>query len=279
MRLHLRGELHDDYQENFGLKAADGVCCNFLRVHHRDLIERVEQGGTDEEILQWCFEKGRRLNAGDLFVWNGICIEARLARFDHAASRRTKKTNGNADHDDIHSRPHRFRRGPILGSEQDFVSSSNFAWLRVVGVAIGLCSLVFSSCNYDVPITSAPTRKVQERLLGDWTSDDGKEKLKLRNLDDSVYVVYYDGDLFRAYHSDVAATPLVSVQDLNSRDRKFAYVVWKLSDDGKNLRLRSVNDKVVPKETKDSADVMALLTKNARNPELFGEEIEFKKEK
>jgi hypothetical protein len=34
-----------------------------------------------------------------------------------------------------------------------------------------------------------------------------------------------------------------------------------------------------PKETKDSAAVTALLTKNARNPELFGEEIEFRKEK
>jgi hypothetical protein len=43
--------------------------------------------------------------------------------------------------------------------------------------------------------------------------------------------------------------------------------------------MRSVNDKVVPKETRDSAIVVALLTKNAGNPELFGEEIEFKKEK
>jgi hypothetical protein len=24
----------------------DGVCCNFLRVHYRDLEERVKQGGT-----------------------------------------------------------------------------------------------------------------------------------------------------------------------------------------------------------------------------------------
>ena len=106
---------------------------------------------------------------------------------------------------------------------------------------------------------------------------DGKEKLKLRSLDDSTYVVYYDGDLFRAYHSDVAETPFATVQDLNSSDRKYAYVIWKLSDDGKNLRLRSVNDKVVPKETRDSATVVALLTKNASNPELFGEEIEFRK--
>jgi len=100
----------------------------------------------------------------------------------------------------------------------------------------------------------------------------------VRRLDDSTYVVYYDGDLFRAYHSDVAETSFATVQDLNSNDRKYAYVVWKLSDDGKHLTLRSVN-KVIPKETKDSASVVALLTKNARNPELFGEEIEFKKEK
>lgn len=159
------------------------------------------------------------------------------------------------------------------------MSSSKLAWLRVAGIAIGLCALAFTSCNYEVPITSAPTRKVQEQLLGDWTSDDGKEKLKLRSLDGSVYIVYYDGDLFRAYHSDVAETPFATVQDLNSSDRKFAYIIWKLSDDGKNLRLRSVNDKIVPKETNDSATIVSLLTKNARNPELFGEEIEFKKEK
>ena len=95
----------------------------------------------------------------------------------------------------------------------------------------------------------------------------------------STYIVYYDGDLFRAYHSDVAETPFASVQDLDSNDRKYAYVTWKLSDGGKRLSLRNVNNKVIPKETKDSVAVAALLTKTARNPELFGEEIEFRKEK
>jgi hypothetical protein len=158
------------------------------------------------------------------------------------------------------------------------VSSSNFAWLRV-GIAIGLCCSAFAACQYEVPITSVPTRKVQEQLLGNWRSSDGKEELKLRKLDDSVYIVYYDGDLFRAYHSDVADTPFATVQDLNSPDRKYAYMVWKLSDDGQHLRLRNVSDKVVSKETADSAGVVALLTKNVRNPGLFGEEIEFRKEK
>ena len=102
IRLHLRGELHEDYQENFGaLKAADGVCCNFLRVHHRDLIERVKQGGTDEEILEWCFEKGRRLNDGDLFVWNGFA--SKLGWRDSVTPRlqQRKRQAGIADRDDI----------------------------------------------------------------------------------------------------------------------------------------------------------------------------------
>ena len=116
-------------------------------------------------------------------------------------------------------------------------------------------------------------------MLGDWRSTDGKEELKLRRFDDSIYIVYYDGDLFRAYHSDVGEKPFVTVQDLNSSDRKYAYLVWKLSDDGKHLSLRNVSDKVISKETKDSAAVVALLTKNASNPDLFGEEIEFRKEK
>ena len=148
-----------------------------------------------------------------------------------------------------------------------------------LGVTFVLFSLALGACQYDVPITSSPTRKVREQLLGNWRSSDGKEELKLRRLDDSIYIVYYDGDLFRAYHSDVAETPFATIQDLNSNDRKYAYVVWKLSDDGKHLSLRNVSDKVISKEIKDSGTVVSLLTKNASNPELFGEEIEFRKEK
>ena len=73
IRLHARGELHEDYHKNLGAqRAADGACCNFLRVHYRDLSERVLQGGTDEEILSWCLENGRRPNEGDILVWNGF---------------------------------------------------------------------------------------------------------------------------------------------------------------------------------------------------------------
>jgi hypothetical protein len=160
------------------------------------------------------------------------------------------------------------------------VTSSNLTHRRLgFAISVCLCILGFSACEYEIPITPSPTQKVQEQLLGDWTSIDGKETMKVRNLDDSAYVVYYDGDLFRAYHSDVTDMPFVSVQDLNSNDRKYAYVVWKLSHDEKHLSLRNVNGKVIPNGITDSAMAAALLTKNAHNPELFGEAIEFSKEK
>ena len=159
------------------------------------------------------------------------------------------------------------------------MKSSNLIWRQVVfGVVVCLCITAFSACEYEAPITPSPTRKVEERLLGNWVSLDGKENMKVRRLDDSVYIVYYDGDLFRAYHSDIEKTSFVSVQDLNSSDRKYAYVVWKLSDDGKRLSLRSVRSNAALKERNDSAAIAKFLEENATNRDLFGEEIEFNKE-
>jgi len=73
----------------------------FLRVNYVDLRERVLQGGTDEEILEWCFEKGRRLNEGDIMVWNGF--NSKLGWNDFATSmlERQKQKCGIADRADI----------------------------------------------------------------------------------------------------------------------------------------------------------------------------------
>ena len=148
--------------------------------------------------------------------------------------------------------------------------------LRIVAL---LCLFALSGCEYEVPITSNPTRKVDERLLGDWTSKDEKDRMKVRRLDDSIYIVSYNGDLFRAHHSDVAKTSFLSVQDIDSADRKYAYLTWKLSDDGKRLGLRVVNTKVIPFQIKDSARIQKLLEQNLQNSELLEEEGQFTKEK
>ena len=102
IRLHARGELGEEYHKNLGnRRAADGVCLNFLRMKFEDLRERVLAGGTDEEILEWCFEKGRRLNDADLVVWNGFMAKFGWNDFATPTLERLKKENGISDRDDI----------------------------------------------------------------------------------------------------------------------------------------------------------------------------------
>ena len=73
IRMHGCGKLPADYHENFGRRqGGDGMLCNFLRVEHGKLCELVMTGGTDEEILEWCYVNGRRLNEGDIMVWNAF---------------------------------------------------------------------------------------------------------------------------------------------------------------------------------------------------------------
>jgi hypothetical protein len=69
IRLHAKDELPSDYHANLG-KGFDEKCLKFLRVNYEQLVERAKQGGTDEEILRWCFEVGRRPSEADLYVWN-----------------------------------------------------------------------------------------------------------------------------------------------------------------------------------------------------------------
>ncbi|MEP6821432.1 MAG: DUF5069 domain-containing protein [Chthoniobacterales bacterium] len=71
IRLHARGELSEDYHANLG-EGFDKRCLGFLRVDYANLCERTLAGGTDEEVLDWCFEKGRPLDKGDLFIWKSF---------------------------------------------------------------------------------------------------------------------------------------------------------------------------------------------------------------
>ena len=71
IRLHARSELREDCHANLGVAGrADWLCCHFLRVEYDALKQRVLGGGTDEEILEWCFAAGRRLDETDILIWN-----------------------------------------------------------------------------------------------------------------------------------------------------------------------------------------------------------------
>ena len=102
IRLQARGDLAADYQENLGRRRAfDGMCCNFLRVAYPQLQERVLAGGTDEEILEWCFVLGRRLNKGDMIVWNGFISKLGWNDFASDYLLEIKRKHGLMGRDDI----------------------------------------------------------------------------------------------------------------------------------------------------------------------------------
>jgi hypothetical protein len=71
IRLYAAGKLHTDYHDNLG-KGLDGRCTRFLKVDYAALRRRVLQGGTDGEILEWCFANGRRPDAEEILVWNSF---------------------------------------------------------------------------------------------------------------------------------------------------------------------------------------------------------------
>jgi len=71
VRLQAAGKLPPDYHKNLS-KGFDGRCSRFLRVEYSALRERVLQGGTDEQILEWCYTKGRRPNEEEILVWNSF---------------------------------------------------------------------------------------------------------------------------------------------------------------------------------------------------------------
>ena len=100
IRLHDANELHPDYHANLGLWA-DSLCTGFLRVSYTDLRERVLEGATDEEVLEWCFRKGRTLDKIDLFIWNQFA--SKLGWNDRAteALEREKAASGLGERRDI----------------------------------------------------------------------------------------------------------------------------------------------------------------------------------
>jgi hypothetical protein len=145
-----------------------------------------------------------------------------------------------------------------------------------------IAALLLGGCNYDVPLTRNPTRKIDERLLGDWLGgDDGKDLMNVRELDAATYIIAFDSDIYRAIHSDFAGASFVSVESLQlgSEHGKYAYLSWTLSPDGNQLTLRMVSNRIIPETTKGRVALQQLIKANLNNPALFGEPLEFTRKK
>ena len=79
----------------------DARCTRFLGVNYDQLVERTLQGGSDDEILEWCFARGRRPSDEEISVWNAF-LRKRGWR-DEASEElaESKKEAGFGDRDDI----------------------------------------------------------------------------------------------------------------------------------------------------------------------------------
>ena len=69
IKVNARGDLPPEYQQNLG-KGFDARCVRFLRLNYDELVQRVLQGGSDEEILAWCFAHGRKPEEDEIHIWN-----------------------------------------------------------------------------------------------------------------------------------------------------------------------------------------------------------------
>jgi len=100
IRAHGRGELPADYQPNLG-KGFDGRCVKLLGVDYNRLVERVKQGGTDEEVLHWCFNAGRKASEEEIHIWNEFMRKFGWNDQGSEILNRRKKEAGMSDREDI----------------------------------------------------------------------------------------------------------------------------------------------------------------------------------
>jgi len=79
----------------------DARCTRFLKVRYEDLAERVLAGGTDDEILGWCFTIGQKPNEEEIEIWNDFMIKRGWHDAGSEELEKAKAALGLRDRDDI----------------------------------------------------------------------------------------------------------------------------------------------------------------------------------
>lgn len=100
IRIHAAQQLPAEYQANLGT-GFDGRALSFLWIEYPALVERVKQGGSDEEVIEWAFAQGRRPSAEEIEIWNDFM---RKRGWNDEATERLisrKAENGFEKRDDI----------------------------------------------------------------------------------------------------------------------------------------------------------------------------------
>ncbi len=137
-----------------------------------------------------------------------------------------------------------------------------------------LC-LLLASCIYEAPLTESPTRKIDERLIGDWVSVEEKpSQIQIRKFDDSNFVLIDGTQVYRVFHSDFGGLNFLSVQNLDSGGtyaRKFAFIDYRFEEPDR-VRVRAINKDVVPDSLRTTSDLQKIIRAHLKDPQLFNKE-------
>jgi gluconokinase len=72
IRLHAAGRLPEIYQKHLGTDF-DGRCLRFLgNIDYAALRAEALQGGSNEQLLDWCFAHGRQPTPEEIETWSGF---------------------------------------------------------------------------------------------------------------------------------------------------------------------------------------------------------------
>ena len=142
---------------------------------------------------------------------------------------------------------------------------------------LAVACLFLTGCEYDLPLSAQPTRPTEEALLGNWMSPDAW--MMVRRFDADHYVVFHNGGVFRAWHSDLAGRSFVSVQSLDGENPKYAYLTYELGSDGRRLNLRFVTEKLVPKSIQDADTMRQTVARHAGDAALLSDPVPFSRMK
>ena len=72
-----------------------------MRVEYPALVERVLAGGSDGEILAWCFEHGRKPGEEEIFIFNAFLVKRGWNDEGSAALEEMKQKRGFLNRADI----------------------------------------------------------------------------------------------------------------------------------------------------------------------------------
>jgi len=103
IRLNASGQLPPGYfvGVNDDPTAFDARCTRFLATDYDELVVRTLQGGSDEEVLEWCFTRGRKPSEEEIEIWNAFILKRGWRDAGSAELAAAQKEAGLGDRDDI----------------------------------------------------------------------------------------------------------------------------------------------------------------------------------